>query len=464
MTFKMRPSSSVLKGVTVAAVSALAVSVGSAAQAVAKSSVIHISVASLIPGSTAAATEQFGNQVAEFEAANPGIAVRSVQYQWLGSTFAAKLAAGTLPTVFTVPFTDGRSLGNNGQLANLTKYAQAEPYYKDFNPAVIAEGIDAKKQVVAIPTAAYAQALSYNRQLFSQAGLNPNKPPTTWTQLEADAKQISQRTGKAGYAEMGASDNTAGWILTTLDYALGGRMESGVGSKAKATFDNPQAVQALNMLKTMRWGDNSMGANFTYGWSTINQAFAAGQVGMFISGSDVYTNMVQAYNINPSIYGLAPIPTANNKTAGVLGGGTLAVVNPKANPAQVAAAMKWINFYYMEPLVNRQAAIRNAKSLVKNKQPVGVPEMPVFNQAIYNKDQKWLKPFINVPEKQFAPFTNGVFKQNLIPEPEAATQAIYGDLDSVVQSVLTNQGSDPSSLLSQANGTGQASIQSGSGT
>jgi len=464
MTFKMRPSSSVLKGVTVAAVSALAVSVGSAAQAVAKSSVIHISVASLIPGSTAAATEQFGNQVAEFEAANPGIAVRSVQYQWLGSTFAAKLAAGTLPTVFTVPFTDGRSLGNNGQLANLTKYAQAEPYYKDFNPAVIAEGIDAKKQVVAIPTAAYAQALSYNRQLFSQAGLNPNKPPTTWTQLEADAKQISQRTGKAGYAEMGASDNTAGWILTTLDYALGGRMESGVGSKAKATFDNPQAVQALNMLKTMRWGDNSMGANFTYGWSTINQAFAAGQVGMFISGSDVYTNMVQAYNINPSIYGLAPIPTANNKTAGVLGGGTLAVVNPKANPAQVAAAMKWINFYYMEPLVNRQAAIRNAKSLVKNKQPVGVPEMPVFNQAIYSKDQKWLKPFINVPEKQFAPFTNGVFKQNLIPEPEAATQAIYGDLDSVVQSVLTNQGSDPSSLLSQANGTGQASIQSGSGT
>jgi len=464
MTFKMRPSSSVLKGVTVAAVSALAVSVGSAAQAVAKSSVIHISVASLIPGSTAAATEQFGNQVAEFEAANPGIAVRSVQYQWLGSTFAAKLAAGTLPTVFTVPFTDGRSLGNNGQLANLTKYAQAEPYYKDFNPAVIAEGIDAKKQVVAIPTAAYAQALSYNRQLFSQAGLNPNKPPTTWTQLEADAKQISQRTGKAGYAEMGASDNTAGWILTTLDYALGGRMESGVGSKAKATFDNPQAVQALNMLKAMRWGDNSMGANFTYGWSTINQAFAAGQVGMFISGSDVYTNMVQAYNINPSIYGLAPIPTANNKTAGVLGGGTLAVVNPKANPAQVAAAMKWINFYYMEPLVNRQAAIRNAKSLVKNKQPVGVPEMPVFNQAIYNKDQKWLKPFINVPEKQFAPFTNGVFKQNLIPEPEAATQAIYGDLDSVVQSVLTNQGSDPSSLLSQANGTGQASIQSGSGT
>ena len=131
--------------------------------------------------------------------------------------------------MFTVPFTDGRSLGDNGQLANLTKYAKALPYFNKFNPAVIAEGIDAKGQVIAIPTAAYAQALSYNRQLFSEAGLNPNKPPTTWAQVEADAKQISQKTGKAGYSEMGANDNTAGWILTTLDYALGGRMETGIG-------------------------------------------------------------------------------------------------------------------------------------------------------------------------------------------------------------------------------------------
>lgn len=464
MPFNIRARRIVRMNVAAAAALALALAlpVGLASAKGKKSSVVHISVVSLIPGSTQAAFNEFDNQVAQFEAANPGISVRGVQYQWLPATFAAKLAARTLPTVFTVPFTDGRSLGNNGQLANLTKYAEAEPYFKDFNPAVIAEGIDAKKQVIAIPTAAYAQALSYNRQLFSEAGLNPNKPPTTWAQLEADAKQISQRTGKAGYAEMGASDNTAGWILTTLTDALGGRMETGIGSKAKATFDNPAAVQALNMLKQMRWSDNSMGSNFGLSWGTMNQAFAAGQIGMFISGSDVYTNMVQADNINPSIYGLAPIPTAKSKTAGVLGGGTLAAVSPWSSPAQIAAAMKWINFYYMDQLVNRQGAIRNAKTLVKNKQPVGVPELPIFNKAIYQRDQKWIKPYINVPESQFAPFNNGIFKENVIPEPESATQAIYGDLDSVVQAVFTNQGANPSSLLQAANSAGQASIQQGS--
>ena len=77
-------------------------------------------------------------------------------------------------------------------------------------------------------------------------------------------------------------------------------MEAGTGTNAKATLDNPQTVTALNMLKTMRWTDNSMGSNFDYGWSDINQAFAAGNVGMYISGSDVYTNLVQASNIDPS--------------------------------------------------------------------------------------------------------------------------------------------------------------------
>ncbi|HEY3922344.1 MAG TPA: extracellular solute-binding protein, partial [Gaiellaceae bacterium] len=364
---------SIRMGAAVAAVSLLAVAVGSASSAAAKKPTVTISVASLIPGSTKAASQEFAAQVAEFEKNNPSIKVKSVEYQWTGPTFAAKLAAGTLPTVFTVPFTDARSLGDNGQLADLTSQAKGLPYFNKFNPAVIAEGTDAKRQVVALPTAAYAQALHYNRKLFTEAGLDPNKPPTTWAQVEADATAISQKTGQAGYAEMGADDNTAGWILTTLVYALGGRMETGIGTKAVATVNNPYTVQALNMLKTMRWTDNAMGSDFSYGWSDINQAFAAGQVGMYISGSDVFTNLVQASNIDPSIYGVTTIPLAHNKTAGVLGGGTLAAVRPTATAAEVAAAVKWIDFYYEQPLVNKLQAVRNARTLSASKQPVGVP-------------------------------------------------------------------------------------------
>jgi len=423
---------------------------------------VTISVASLIPGSTQAAINQFNAQVKEFERKNPTIKVKPVEYQWTAPTFAAKLAAGTLPTVFEVPFTDARTLGDNGQLANLTPYFKRLPYHKKYNKAVIAEGTDAKGQIIALPKGAYAQALHYNRALFKQAGLNPNKPPTTWGQIRKDARIITQKTGKPGYVEMAKNDNTAGWILTTLVYSLGGRMEKGIGTHAKATLNNRYTIQALNMLKAMRWTDNSMGSNFDLGWSDINQAFAAGQIGMYISGSDVYTNLVQAYNVNPSIYGLTTIPLAKNKKAGVLGGGTLAAVRPKVNKAQLAAAMKWISFFYEQPLVSKKQAIRNAKTLVANHQPVGVPALPLFNKKQYNLANHWIKRYINVPLGHMRPFLNGIFKQKLIPEPEASTQSVYNALNAVVEAVLTNQNTNVVQMLQQANAQAQAAIKQGS--
>jgi ABC-type glycerol-3-phosphate transport system substrate-binding protein len=448
--------------VTAASILAVCATVVSTAASAASKATVSISVASLIPGSKPDAVKQFNNQVKQFEAANPGIKVKSVQYQWTGPTFAAKLAAGTLPTVFTVPFTDARTLGANGQLADITKAVKSLPYFKKYNPAVIAEGTTSTGKIIAVPTAAYAQALHYNRKLFTQAGLDPNKPPTTWAEVAADAKQIAQKTGMTGYAQMGKDDNTAGWILTTMVYSLGGRMETGSGTKATATLDNPQSEQALNMLKAMRWSDNSMGSNFDYGWSDINQAFASGTVGMYISGSDVFTNLVQASNIDPSIYGLTSLPTAQgNPKASVLAGGTLAAVRPDAKADQIAAAVKWIDFYYEQPLISKAGALRNAKTLVASKQPVGVPALPVFNKQQYDLANTWIKSLINVPLSQMSGYTSGIYSQKLAPEPAASTQSVYHSLDAAVEAVLTSKDANIPQLLKDANATAQGLISAG---
>ena len=451
----MRIATAVAAAIVVAACATAAVAVGSTAKTV------TISVASLIPGSTPAAIQQFNAQVAQFEKANPSIKVKPVEYQWTAPSFAAKLAAGTLPTVFEVPFTDARTLGDNGQLADLTAGARALPYFSKYNKAVLAEGTDSKGRIIALPKGAYAQALHYNRKLFAEAGLDPNKPPKTWAQVIRDALQISQKTGKAGYVQMAKDDNTAGWILTTLVYTLGGRMEKGSGKDAVATLNNAQTVTALNMLKRMRWTDNSMGSNFDYGWSDINQAFAAGNVGMYVSGSDVYTNLVQASKVDPSIYGLAALPIAKSKNAGVLGGGTEVAVKPTVGDAEKSAALKWIDFFYERPLVTKARARQNASTLAANKQPVGVPALPLFNKKQYDLANTWIKPFINVPLGQMKPFTTGIFAQKLIPEPAASTQAVYHSLDAVVSAVLTNKSADIQSLLQQANQQAQQAISSG---
>ena len=278
--------------------------------------------------------------------------------------------------------------------------------------------------------------------------------------MEADAKQIAEKTGKAGYAEMGKDDNTAGWILTTLVYALGGRMETGTGTKAKATLNNPQTVTALNILKKMRWTDNSMGSNFDYGWSDINQAFAAGTVGMYISGSDVYTNLVPASNIDPSIYGVATIPLAKNPNAGVLGGGTLAAVRPGANAAQRRG--REVDRLLLRAATDQQAqAIRNAKTLVASKQPVGVPALPIFNKAQYDAGEHVDQALHQRAAGQMKPFTTGIFNQKLgsgaggIDAERLPLARRGGGSGAHRQERRTSQ------MLQQANSTAQSAISQG---
>jgi hypothetical protein len=60
------------------------------------------------------------------------------------------------------------------------------------------------------------------------------------------------------------------------------------------------------------------------------------------------------------------------------------------------------------------------------------------------------------------PFLNGIFKQQLIPEPEASTQSVYAALNAVVEAVLTNKDTNVAQMLQQANAQAQASIKAGS--
>ncbi len=421
---------------------------------------VAITVVSLKPGSEQSAFDAFEAQVAQFEDANPNIDVTSREYEWTGPTFAAEVAGGTLPDVFTIPFTDGKSLIEQGQLADISAEVAQLPYASKFNTNVLAAGQDDAGKTFALPTAAYGIGLQYNRTLFKEAGLDPDKPPTTWDEIRAAAKTIAEKTGQAGFSQMTQS-NTGGWMLTTLTYAQGGRMQDNSGGSVKSTINNPGTKAALETLKAFRWADNSMGSNFLLDWGGINQEFAAGKIGMYMGGSDVYTSLKQQNGLKPEDYGLAALPLTSSADAGILGGGTLVAVNPKATEAERAAAVKWIDFYYIAKLLDEDAAVLDAKTLSEAGQPVGVPSLPIFDKATFDQSLEWIESYVNVPLDQMASFREGVFEQPLVPEPSAHTQEMYAILDAVVQAVLTDQNADIDALLTDADTQVQALIDAG---
>src|ERR1035437_7273048 len=147
---------------------------------------VTISVGVLRPGATQEATDALNLQISEFEAKYPWVTVEPQEYNWTAPTFTAALAAGTLPDVFTIPFTDGKGLIQQHQIVNIDSRVRALPYIDKFNKSILANGQDEKGAIWAVPYTAYGMSLTYNRTMFTQAGLDPNKPPTTWDEVRSE--------------------------------------------------------------------------------------------------------------------------------------------------------------------------------------------------------------------------------------------------------------------------------------
>jgi ABC-type glycerol-3-phosphate transport system substrate-binding protein len=77
------------------------------------------------------ARENFDARVKAFQTAHENITVEAQEYTWTATTFTADLAGGTLPHVFTIPFTDGRGLIAAKQIADISDLVAELPYAAD---------------------------------------------------------------------------------------------------------------------------------------------------------------------------------------------------------------------------------------------------------------------------------------------------------------------------------------------
>ncbi|MBO9625214.1 MAG: extracellular solute-binding protein [Microbacterium sp.] len=417
----------------------------------------ELRVATFPPGADAAAYDAFAAQEKQFEKEHPDIDIIGVEYEWEGPTFAVQLAGGSLPDVFTVPFTDSKTLLENGQLMDVTAEVKELGYADKFNPIILDGVTGGDGKIYGFPRQAYAMGLHYNRDLFEQAGLDPDSPPTTWDEIREAAKKIHDATGKSGYAQM-AINNTGGWQLTAQTVARGGRTQTDAADgSATSTVDSEATKASLQFLHDLKWEDGSFGSKVDLDWGTINQEFAAGNIGMYTSGSDVYTALVRDFGMDPSIYGLTVVPTEGDDP-GTLGGGDIAVISPTVDEKTKAAAVEWIDWYYMQKLMDKDAAILDAKTLDESGQAVGTPLLPVLSRDLYEQSQEWIADYINVPVDQMTPFREGIWDQTPVGEPKTKTQEVYALLDTVVQSVLTDQNADIDALLAQAQSDAQAKL------
>jgi ABC-type glycerol-3-phosphate transport system substrate-binding protein len=385
--------------------------------------------------------------VATFEKANPSITISSVYNYPCESppTFTAMLRAGTEPNLFQTYFTDLPQVLTAGQAADITQYVTSStvPNLDSIVPGAMAD-VTAGKTIYGLPTSNYTQGLIYNRKLFTEAGLNPNDPPTTWTAVEKDATAIAKLgNGIEGWGDYSA-DNNGGWHFTSYMDALGGSVVNSTTAPPTANFDNADGLAILEALHTLRFTDNAMSATQGLGWGTLQEQFAQGKLGMYIAApDDIYNVIVPSDKGTLADIGMGPLPSISGKPAGSLSGGNDYIFAKNDTPAQIEAGIKWIDFEDYTPGDGQFNFTRQKTDGI----PVGFDEPDLFNGAVESQVNQLRDASATINTSYYTAYVNA--NEASDGEPLDA-QAVYKSLDPTMLAVLTEKNANIPALLKAA--------------
>ena len=392
--------------------------------------------------------KQWVQDVATFEKANPNIKIVSV-YNYPCTNLpllTAQLRAGTEPDIFYTGFTDLPQVLTAGQAADITQYVNSTtvPNLKDIAPAAM-KAVTAGKTIYGLPTNNYTQGLIYNRALFSQAGLNPDQPPTTWAQVEADATAIAKLGhGIEGWGDYSANNN-GGWHFASYMDALGGMTVNTNAVPPTAGFDNANGLAILEALHTLRFTDKAMSATQGLGWGTLQAQFGAGKLGMYIAApDDIYNEIVTVDKGNINDIGMGPLPSLTGKPAGSLGGGNTYIFAKHDTPAQIKAGIKFIDFECLTP---GQGVTFNYARQKADGLPVGFDEPSLFDGTAGAQVQALRVKYTTINQSYYQSYVNA--NEASDGEPYDA-QAVYKTLDPTMLAVLTEPNVNIPALLKTA--------------
>ena len=319
-------------------------------------------------------------QIAEFEKLNPDIHV-SVLSMGAGSMNPQKLmtsiVGGVPPDVinqdrFTVG--DWASRGTFRAVDDfLAKESGPDAVRRaDFYPAAWNEAVY-KGKSYAIPTGIDDRMLLYSKDAFREVGLDPEKPPRTWEELQDAAKKLTTLNADGTYKRIGFIPNYGNSWLYLYSWQNGGEFLS--PDTRTCTLANPRTVGALQYMVGLydALGGNDKISIFQSSFQGGEQnPFYTGKIGMFVSGSWEISNIARYapdldFGVAP-----APVPAERLKGQGVfahqpkyitwVGGFSFAIPAGASHPAEA-----WRFIRYMTSVRGQETGARSQQEYSKSK-------------------------------------------------------------------------------------------------
>ncbi|MDD5688420.1 MAG: extracellular solute-binding protein [Elusimicrobia bacterium] len=279
-----------------------------------------------------------------------GIASRNLP---IGSGILMSIAGGIAPDIFYVNFARSDNYIHQDFLYPLDEFVEKLPK-KELKervlpqalPVLYREGTDGKKHWWAFPHNYSIMGFAYRKDLFYEAGLDPEHPPETWDEYLEYARKITD-PDKGIYGTEFVNEGIASWYFYFLLLSAGGKaVVQNEKGEWRAVFNTPEAVDAVYFYTRIiqepfvKNGKTVYGAAFND--KDMNTKWGAGKIGMRI----FYFNPDTIAEVDPQFIGICPVPKGPTGLRGSeLNAGSLAIFSGVKDPEVRDACWKFIYFW-----------------------------------------------------------------------------------------------------------------------
>jgi multiple sugar transport system substrate-binding protein len=266
--------------------------------------------------------DAFKKVVASYNASHDvKVQLTEVPFSELVQKYATAIAGGQAPDALSLDLIYTPAFAAAGQLEDLTDWAKSLPYFNSLSPSHVKLGTY-EDHVYGLPLSVETSVFAWNKDLYKKAGLDPEKAPKSWDEIEANAVKI-RALGDDTYGFYFSGGGCGGCMIftfTPLVWASGADILS--ADSKKATLDTPQMRKAIGYYRDMvKKGVVPAGAATDNGSNFLS--FTNGKIGQQSLGAFAIGTLVTEH---PDIhFGVTLIPGVDGGFSSFAGGDNFVV-------------------------------------------------------------------------------------------------------------------------------------------
>ena len=308
------------------------------------------------------AADQFKKMAQEFESQNPNINININNSADAQTDLRTRFVKNRVPDVIT--FNGDISFGMFAASGVFHDFTD-DPIVDTLNESMVENAKNlvqttdpAKKRLYGLPFAGNASGYIYNKDLWKQAGVDPDNPPKTWSEFTA----MLDKFKAAGINPVQATLADAWTIQAPLASVAGTLVDASKYDELKTgetTFDKIWTEAGQRVIDVLNYSTEDKGVTYQQG----TQNFANGKAAIIPLGTYAIPQ-IKLVNADINI-GFAQLPANDDESAQKLTSGDDVMLTMGADTKHPKKAMKFIEFLMSEEQLNEYADAQAAFTPLK---------------------------------------------------------------------------------------------------